>query len=50
MLEKTKMTNAKILNRSGKDYVTPEQLSDKVGKGTRSKKEDEAYLREQLTK
>ena len=54
MLEKTKMTNTKMLKskakKDGNEYVTPEQLGDKIGKDTRSKKEDEAELRETLRK
>ena len=48
MLEKTKMTNNKILKK--KEYVPPEQLGDRVGKDTRAKKEDEAELRAALEK
>ena len=54
MLDKTKMTNTKILKtkakRDGNDYVNPEYLGAKVNSNTRAKKEDEAELRATLTK
>ena len=53
MLEKTKMTNEKIImNKTaakGMSYTTPEQLSNNISKQVRTKKVNESSLRAKLT-